>query len=194
MEKIISGVNRSSRRIISFDVARALCIIYIVGVWHLSDYTVYGKEILGVYGSILTKSALACFTFLSGFFLGKKDCKPYSFYVGRFKRFYPLFFIACLTAFIGGWFTDGRQFLFTVSGLSNFVLPYPKTYWYMSMLLVFYMITPAILWKKNAVMGGAISLMIGVLFLILIYVINNVCPIDTRFSFYFPFYSFKWFF
>ena len=75
------------------DCARAVCMLYIVGFWHLFDYT--GKSIVNPLTSQITYGVLATFTFISSFFLGRKkitDMKSVlSFWGKRLIHFYPLF-------------------------------------------------------------------------------------------------------
>lgn len=71
------------------DCARAVCMLYIVGFWHLFDYT--GKNIVNPLTSQITYGVLAVFTFISGYFWGKKkitDMKSVlSFWIKRLIHF-----------------------------------------------------------------------------------------------------------
>lgn len=55
-------------RIKYLDNIRALCMIWIVGIWHMSDYC--GKSIDNVYTQNITYGVLGAFTFLSGAMMG----------------------------------------------------------------------------------------------------------------------------
>ena len=134
----------SIKRIPQYDIARALCVLYIVVFWHGHDYLgedfILGSDLTFVCEKFTT-IVLACFTFISGYFLRKynfdtlADVK--SFYVKRIKRFYVLFFISALLLFIMKWM-DLKCFITTVLGIGTFSLPSCRTLWYMSMLMLFY--------------------------------------------------------
>ena len=163
------------------DCARALSMLWIVGVYHLRGYTSVSlsPSVTRMF-EVLTLVALATFTFLSAFFLGNKEFfhfhEVWSFYKRRLLRIYPLFLASCVTLYclgmIGGgvkYFTSPKQFLLTLVGLGCFVTPAPKTVWYVSMLLFFYLLTPFVLyhftlsWKVvlvRLVGGSAIFLLI----------------------------------
>ena len=150
----------------TLDVARALSVLWIVGILHLTTYidtSAYSKMewtviFKGMYAS------LATFTFLSGYFLKNKsfgkDGDSYRFYMGRLKRFWIPFFIACTSLYIIGavvgkpWFESPQNFVLSLCGLSIFFLPLPGTLWYMVMLLFFYILTPAIMRYRTRFWGG----------------------------------------
>ena len=155
------------KRDAAFDVARAICMLWIISCWHVFDYIEYPEWIKGEMKSI-TICVLACFTFISGYFVGKKKIDILEFYNARFNRFYLLFFVSSSILLIGGWFESIWQFFFTLTGLSNFILPQAKTLWYMSMLLLFYILTPFLLMRKGysqIVLGVCLSLSICFIYL-----------------------------
>lgn len=138
-----------TQRDLTFDIARSLCIIWIIGVWHVFDYIEYNVEVKTImqHG---TNSVLACFTFISGFFLGKKSIGIREFYKNRLLRIYPLFFVASTLLLFIGWFNCFRQYIYTLTGLSNFILPEPYTLWYICMMLLLYFVTPLLIYKTEA--------------------------------------------
>lgn len=94
------------KRNIPFDIARVLSTIWVVGIWHTSG--MWNQELAApfedkAFFSNITIAVLACFTFLSGYFLKKYTFKRRSdvayFYKKRFWRFYILFAIACFGIF-----------------------------------------------------------------------------------------------
>ena len=104
-------------------------------------------------------------------------------------RFFPLFFISCISLYIGGelvnhsWFDSIFQFLMTVTGLGVFYPPMAGTVWYISMLMLFYLITPFILLKScNKWVACSVFFLIFIL-------IGKIIPIDDRLITYFPFYA-----
>lgn len=92
----------------TFDIARSFCILWIVCLLHLTTYidTEWISEIGWSLLVKMTYASLGIFTFISGFFLKKKnirtidDCKK--FYITRFKRFWIPFFLSALTLWIIG--------------------------------------------------------------------------------------------
>lgn len=89
-----------TNRIETYDILRALMVIWIVCIWHKLDYQSSHNGWIG-YNSIcfdVTKIVLASFTLLSGIFLNKYSISSYSdvltFYKKRLLRFYPLLIIA----------------------------------------------------------------------------------------------------
>lgn len=169
-------------RILMFDIARVFCTLVIVAFHHMTDYIRNGAELRDGYGWLVT-SSLACFTFISGYFLGKKriDCK--SFFISRLKRFFiPLVLTSVLLSF-GGWFDSIWQFLFTITGLSCFFLPQPSTLWFFSMIIVFYFLTPFITAKRpgKTLIHGAVCMSVFLLFF-------HFNMLDIRLLYYFPFY------
>src|SRR6266481_3366482 len=86
-------------RKVPIDVMRALSMLYIVGFWHLLDYT---KVVTWHYNPVtyrLTVGALSLFVLISGFLTGRKDGdlargEIWRFYETRFRRIYLPFLIA----------------------------------------------------------------------------------------------------
>ena len=60
----------TKKRVPYLDTARALCMFWIVGIWHMQTYLSNGIQIQNQYTNYITVSVLATFTFISGFFLG----------------------------------------------------------------------------------------------------------------------------
>ena len=168
-----------------FDIARALCVLEIVGFWHMIDYINCYDPTIRLVGWGLTGAVLSCFTFISGFFLGKKqviDVK--SFYVLRLKRFFVPLFITTLFFVAMGQIMSVKQFIFTLTGLTCFFPNLqPMTIWYFSMIIVLYLITPFLLGEsKNKFLLKSFSIF---LFFLLLY---HVQHLDHRILLYYPFY------
>lgn len=195
MEKeplIISNNNR----ILYLDIARAIAVLWIVGYWHLRVYCgiSYTNPYLSFPGDhYITNVMLGLFMFLSGFFISKysfdnfkKDTK--TFLRKRFLRFYILYSTSALLLYIIGYNSVfGRMCLFTtLTMISSYLLPTPRTLWFFSMLASFYIFTPFILYKRRLTW---IVLSFAIIF-ILVYFLSIILPmgIDTRFYWCFPFY------
>ena len=164
----------SLKRDYALDIVRVICTFWIIGVWHLCNYcestTFISSSTLC---SNVTITVLSCFMFLSGYLLKKYEfCKKtdvLAFYKKRFFRFWILFFVASSALYVAGefigskWFVSFLQYFFTIIGISSFFSPHPPTLWFMSMVMLFYIITPFLLWsnrRKNVIVawgGGNFS-------------------------------------
>lgn len=187
------------RKIVSrvdyLDTARAICMLWIIGIWHMTAYIKNTQSISNIYTRPITVGVLASFTFISGYFLGGnlKDGKDViTFYRKRLKRFYPLFLLSCffmwlLPIFCGeirAYISSFEQLIFTITGLACFVKPMPSTIWYFCMILLFYLLTPLITKCKGIKTKVAVS---GILYiaLLLSYLYGET---EERVILYFPVY------
>lgn len=144
-------------RDLTFDIARALCILEIVCFWHLTDYIELSfiPDRLFSFMSYVTVAVLGTFSFVSGLFLKKYKMERGSdvgkFFIVRFKRFWILYFIASLLLYVASscvgqpWYPSISNFILSLIGLSVFFQPLPATLWFMVMMMFFYLITPLIL-------------------------------------------------
>ena len=181
------------QRNVVFDIARALCIIWIVCFWHMNDMIVPSQRFydLNICPQILyiTNGVLACFTFISGFFLSKKIIKEKrdvsSFYAKRFFRFFIPLLITCMLFCIGGWLSP-LQVISTCCGVAQLLpSPYPLTVWYLSMLILFYILTPLILLMNKRYYRGCAIVFIYIVLLLYHYFVQHV---DERLLLYYWFY------
>lgn len=187
-------------RNLQFDVARAIAVLYIVGYHHLLSGYVDSSihdALTNDFTRMLVNPVLGLFMFLSGFFLSKYSFFDSSsvlfFYRKRFLRFYPLFFIAALGMFMGGMIKTLPDFLKAVTGLSVFFPPQPMTLWFLSMLLVFYLLTPIISPAQFKITDTFLMKMLktlsgGALLFLLILVLSLYFETDTRIYWCFPCY------
>lgn len=190
MEK---GVNR----VVYLDLVRAVAIFYIVAILHSLGF-LFNQELMPTslkhLIESLTDTNLALFTYISGWFLGKYNIRNIAdmkkFYIRRIYRFFPLFFIACFSMYLAGlllshdtvWFRDVFQLLSTLTGLSGFIKDgQPATFWYMSMIMLFYILTPILLYKSVRSYKNVVAL-------IFIFTIVELFEGDKRIVFYFVFY------
>lgn len=136
--------NRNSQ----LDFVRVFCVLWIVGFWHLQNYV---SETFQLKGEVLdlcrniTKVVLACFTFLSGYFLSKYNFNSISdivfFFKKRFCRFFLLFFTSVGLMFLMRGCNLSQSF-FAICGASLFTSNPIPTLWYFSMLILFYLMPP----------------------------------------------------
>ena len=174
-------------RIISLDIVRCLCVLYIVSFWHMGDYI---KSYYPAIFSDVTTGVLATFTFISGLFLGKKRMPVLTFYKKRLSRFFFLFLISCLSFYAFGSIKTFTQLCFTLTGLSCFIPPQPMTLWYFSMIIIFYMITPWLNFNTN---NNKNIFLRAVLSLILLVTLVNITDGDHRVSLMYCFYLLGYF-
>ena len=178
------------------DTMRALCMLWIIAIWHIGRYLETGRTFVpyNEYTECITTGILATFTFLSGYFLGggKIFCLKDAllFYKQRIKRFYLLFFISCLSIYVACaiFHQEGivsvRQLLFTLTGINCFIGDMPPTIWYFSMLIIFYLITPVVNYCKTNRNKIILSVSIEIIF-----VLWHICfHSDERVILYFPVY------
>ena len=172
-----------------FDIARVICMTYIVAFLHLYGY-VYNVISANIIPSchILCDSCLGLFTFTSGYLLGKKYCfgsggkNIKDFYVNRVIRIIPLFLVASFTLWLIG-FNGARATVNGILCLSPFLTPRPMTLWYIPVIIICYLITP-IVCRKQIKWRICNCLLISSLFVLG----GAVLPIDERFVFNVLFY------
>jgi len=163
----------------TFDNVRAICVFWIVGIWHILEYGFSPIEKVP-YGGEITLATLTLFTFMSGFFLKRKPiCNTHDvlvFYKNRFWRLYPPLFLIGILLWGINWYDSILQFFGMLTGLSFFCQPNVKTLWYISMLLLFYFLTPIVLWQKKR----KERLMTACFIFILFYLLSLITHIDNR--------------
>lgn len=183
---------REKGRIVYIDCARAICAIWIVCVWHISDYTIF--NIHNTLTGAITSGVLATFIFISGHFMGKKKIDTITsakiYIKKRLLRFYPLFFLSCTSLYLlhiiagSNAIVSFKQYILTLCGLSCIITPAPSTIWFISMLFLFYMITPVILVQRTVKRKWIIGTVIYLIFILLYTLID----IDERVLLWYPAY------
>lgn len=145
----------SNKRNIGFDIARTISMVYVIGIFHLSQYLGDNYYLNNtILGNCFVSSSLGVFSFISGYFISLKYVfhnwgDVWSYLKKRFLRFYPLFLIASIAL----WLIKFNSFAATLCGLAGVggLVPAewkPRTLWYISMLIIFYLITPSIIGDK----------------------------------------------
>lgn len=182
----------TSSRNLGVEVLRVLCVVYIIGFWHLLNYTDAISGYNNLATSTLTDIVLGTFVFLSGFFTSRKQIEPtiqgiWKFYVTKLLRIYPLY-LAALAAFVALGLTSLSTAVKAAFFISMFVKPAPQTLWFMTMLMFFFVITPFILIAiqkftlKQLIIGFSLIL----LGLVIYYFAFKL--LDIRLVLYFPAY------
>lgn len=113
-------------RDLTLDFLRGVAMLYIVGIWHLDDYT-RALDFDNSVTQLLTVSFLGLFFFLSGMLLsgryGIRHLRDAGhFYVRRFRRIYPMYVLAPDVGSRWTWFPS-RSFLSTIDVLEEPPIP-----------------------------------------------------------------------
>lgn len=176
-------------RNLTIDIIRVVCIIYIIAIWHVSDYTSLFSMDNDVCYSF-TCAAMGAFMFISGFLLkGKYDIDSFidiiRFVKRRFIRIVPLYIIAAsyfvLVGDIQWW-----RILLSLIGLSSFIQPMTNTLWFVEMILLFYLLYP-LLWSRHS----ETTILKAVVVYLAVWLLNGIFyDIDVRFFYYFPCFVF----
>ncbi|MDM7936445.1 MAG: acyltransferase [Cyanobium sp. CZS 48M] len=132
----------------AIDLMRAGCILWIVGFWHLLGYA---ESIDGYKNDItyrLTVVVLGLFVLISGYLIGRSritnTAELWRFYRRRMIRIYPPYLAALLLFDLCGLLKPG-QFVGAALLSASFSLEPPLTLWYISMIVVFYLLAPLLL-------------------------------------------------
>lgn len=136
------------KRDASIDWMRALSILYIVGFWHLHNYTTVLPWYRAAPFARLTVLALALFVLISGFLAGRSG-RAISvrtvgdYYKRRLLRIYPPYLMALIVFTVLG--LSQAAFLPSALMLTMIVPPPPFTLWFMTMIVLFYLAAPFLL-------------------------------------------------
>ena len=186
------------KRILEFDLLRSIAVIWIVAIWHFSNYfstdTIVGHINSDAFSRQTTFVVLSLFMFLSGLFTktsfnNAKDIKTY--YIKKAKRFYPLYLVAALTLYFTTipismtFYSSISQLLLSLLGVSSLLNNAPSTLWFMDMLMFLMIITPILTWKSNIIRR---IIVMFVLFALIYVVSKKTDIVDFRFVRYTPFY------
>lgn len=178
----------SSGRSLGVDLLRAVCILYVVGYWHLIPYT----SALPGYANWFTEGlkfvAMATFVVCSGFLLARQPVglDPtglWSFYRRRLLRIYPLYLLTLILFGLVGLASPGQ----VVDGallISMFDPPAMPTLWFITMIMVFYLLAPLLI--RCAERPALLVAITAGLLLALVGEHLFVRPIDLRILVYLP--------
>lgn len=175
----------------AIDWIRSLSIFFIVGYWHLFNYTSVFPEYYNPISFALAMVCLGLFTLVSGYLIGFKKIELDNEQVGRFlrkraERIYPPLVFALITF---GIFGLSSPTTLSKSGLllSVFFGPAPLTLWYVVMICIFYLLSPFLfIGSKN--LADYLLVAIGI-YLSLVILSQTLQDFDTRVLLYFPIFS-----
>jgi peptidoglycan/LPS O-acetylase OafA/YrhL len=186
--------NQKVSRNIGIDFLRVISIVYIVGFWHMLNYTNAIPNYRNIVTYRITWIILGTFLFISGYFIGKKRVEINKkslkyFYINRILRIYPLY---CLSIIIFTYFglSDFNTSLKAAFLISTFFVPQPPTLWFITMLMIFYVSSPFIMVAcQNISIIKLITIYI-VLTILLLFYWYSTRLIDTRIIVYLPSFVF----
>jgi peptidoglycan/LPS O-acetylase OafA/YrhL len=175
-------------RIAYIDTLRAASILYIVGFWHLMNYT---KAFTGYHNPVttcVTVIVLGLFVFLSGYLLamGKTDLEKNGigrFYLRRVLRIHPLF-IASLALWTILRLENPLTMAKTALLITPIHGPQPPTLWFIACLLIYYLSAPLLIRASGKPIQFAICATL--LFCALLLAATSTGKGDVRLAIYFP--------
>jgi peptidoglycan/LPS O-acetylase OafA/YrhL len=132
------------------DWMRSLSILYIVGFWHLLGYEHFIDHYKNAFTGRVLLVVLGLFIFLSGHLAARSsgaDFRPadgLSFYRRRLLRIYPPYLLALLWFQASGLLEHG-QLVESALLLSALTGNTPRTLWYITVLMVYMALAPALL-------------------------------------------------
>lgn len=175
----------------SLDWLRVVSIVYIVGFWHLLNYTEIWP---GHYHPLfwrLTVLALGLFVLISGYLMGRGTAPTdrrslLDFYVRRLIRIYPPYLFA-LVLYLVMRLTGVMTVVKGALLLGMVVPPPPPTLWFVGMIVLFYVITPALLWLATRPARMIVAVVVASA---LLWLLEATTPIvDPRLPLYLPVYA-----
>jgi peptidoglycan/LPS O-acetylase OafA/YrhL len=187
LEKPAATAANGKLRDAAIDWMRALAILYIVGFWHLHNYTSFIPWYHNAPFARLTVMALALFTVISGFLAGKAGVTVTGhvladYYRRRLLRIYPPYLLALIVFMILG--LSGAAFLPSALMLNMIVPPPPYTLWFMTMIVLFYIAAPFLL--ALATRPARFSAAVGLVWLTLFALGHFTIDLEDRLLIYLP--------
>lgn len=192
-EKNNSFINISSRHVsrdFGIDLVRVIGILYIIGYWHIFNYTdpfpIYNNFVT----DLITRIILAVLTLISGFYAASSyHGNTLNFYKKKLLRIYPLYLVA-IVVFVILRITNISTACYAILSLSMFKEPAPHTLWFVSMIIIFYFITPFLL-NVMVKLNIKFLILVSATFLLLLYIHESITGLlDIRMLMYFPSYVF----
>ena len=174
------------KKLVSIDYMKALSMLYIVAFWHMLDYIDSPAQYANFWTRAIVKIVLGLFVFISGYLSGgvkSQSLSPLDFYRKRLIRIYPLYALA-IGLFYLFEINGGRTSILALLGVSMYYGPPPATLWFITMIVVFYLLTPFLLKLANKPLLYLASASLVFAATVLIYF--NLGKVDLRIVLYFP--------
>lgn len=136
----------AKKRDLAIDILRCGAVLYIVGFWHIRGYSDALSLCKTTTTRLLALCVLGLFVYLSGFLLSQKYSFEKSadisrFYRQRFLRIYPMYLIV-LTIFLVLGYVNLRGYIEATLLSNMFTGQHLMTLWFITMIVIFYAITP----------------------------------------------------
>jgi peptidoglycan/LPS O-acetylase OafA/YrhL len=182
------------KRNLELELLRFLCILSIVGYWHMFNYTEAFPQYKNIFTIRIIWIILAVFAFLSGYFTGKANIELskkslYLFFRKRLTRIYPLYLLALILFSILNINTLGTSIKASLL-ISMFFKPAPPTLWFINMLLIFHILSPFL---ADQIKKGHLYRLLGIFILSSgVLLVSHLLfkNVDFRIITYFPAYLF----
>lgn len=143
-QSLVADKLERSKKLVFIYYLRVFCILYVVGYWHIFDYTNTFPGYYNFFTKSVTEIVLGLFVISAGFLAGKssnKSTTKFDFYVKRLVRIYPLYFIATFLFYVFK-IDSGLTLFKSLAFVSMFDTPAPLTLWFINMIMIFYLVTP----------------------------------------------------
>jgi peptidoglycan/LPS O-acetylase OafA/YrhL len=168
----------------AIDWLRALSVLYIVGYWHLFNYTPGFTAYFNIYTECLKDVVLGTFTLTSGYLLATRPISTITeFYYRRMIRIYPLY-IMTLALFLWHGLINSKVMFTGTLLISMFAPPSPPTLWFITMMVIFYLIAPLLIKYANQLIVYII--LCGIIMISMANFSIFIQHIDLRILKYFP--------
>lgn len=175
-------------REVPIDVMRAVSMLYIVGFWHLLDYTKVAGWHYNPVTYRLTVGALSLFVLISGFLTGRKDGGLARGEIGRFyeTRFWRIYLPLVIASglFLAAGISDTLALVKGVTLVGMLLAPPPLTLWFVDMIVLFYLMAPLLIGLRENEMAY-IALCAAIVGAMILYQAGTG-RMDMRLILYFP--------
>ncbi|XCN75427.1 MAG: acyltransferase [Candidatus Electrothrix aestuarii] len=159
----------------------------------MSNYTSFPHMHSNFLTNRVTQIVLSTFVFISGYFIGNKKIlfnfkDLFNFYKKRIIRIYPLYIVSVYLFMILK-LSDPITLFKAGALLSMFIKPVPPTLWFVTMLFLFYMISPILIYASRKF--NKTRLVIYYLFFISLLIAYSDATnlLDIRIAIYFPLFA-----
>ncbi len=136
-------------RSFSIDFLKGISVLYVVGYWHLFNYTKAFPQYQNVVTGRLLMIALGLFVLISGYLIGTKVNTNSKnglivFYTKRLLRIYPPFILFSIIFYVLN-VGSGKKLFKTATLISMVFPPAANTLWFVAMIIIFYMMAPLLI-------------------------------------------------
>ena len=180
------------KRIRSFDIARSLCMLWIVGVWHMCSGYLRIPITNSAFCSAVTGGVLTAFFFMSGALANSRAIKrggTFKWVKHKVMKLYPLYLISAVVLYFFGFYKSTGQMIATALCVGEFFPPMVGTIWFIEILLLFFVISPLFLFEETSRRSRYIKLAAGLLIYILLAAEHvTLAYLDERVLLYYPAY------